>query len=113
MLDYMQFAPLNVPFPRRLQTASIVAWISLMPTCFLLFLACLYSSTLFPYCLAYLIFLYLDPSAEMGGRKLMWFRRLFLWKGMRDFFPVRLVKTAELDPSKNYVFGYHPYATLI
>merc|ERR1712029_905587 len=29
--------------------------------------------------------------------------------GSRDYFPVKLVKTAELDPSKNYVLGSHPH----
>lgn len=28
---------------------------------------------------------------------------------MKDYFPIALVKTADLDPSKNYVFGYHPH----
>lgn len=31
---------------------------------------------------------------------------------MRDYFPVRLVKTVDLDPSKNYVFGYHPHGII-
>lgn len=28
---------------------------------------------------------------------------------MKDYFPARLVKTADLDPNKNYVCGYHPH----
>jgi len=31
---------------------------------------------------------------------------------MRDYFPVALVKTADLDPDKNYVFGYHPHGII-
>lgn len=31
---------------------------------------------------------------------------------MRDYFPIRLVKTVDLDPSKNYVFGYHPHGII-
>jgi 2-acylglycerol O-acyltransferase 2 len=109
MENIVQFAPLSVPFPRRIQTASIVCWIALLPTSIILFFITLYSSTLLPFCLAYLVFVYLDPSPEMGGRTSMMFRRLSFWKAMRDFFPIRLVKTSDLDPSKNYVFGYHPY----
>ncbi|TPX34530.1 hypothetical protein SmJEL517_g02924 [Synchytrium microbalum] len=30
-------------------------------------------------------------------------------KWMRDYFPISLVKTAELDASQKYVFGYHPH----
>ena len=28
---------------------------------------------------------------------------------MKNYFPMTLVKTLDLDPSKNYVFGYHPH----
>lgn len=31
---------------------------------------------------------------------------------MRDYFPVSLVKESELDPSKAYVFGYHPHGII-
>jgi 2-acylglycerol O-acyltransferase 2 len=31
---------------------------------------------------------------------------------MRDFFPISLVKTVDLDPRKNYVFGYHPHGII-
>lgn len=108
----VQFAPLNVPFPRRLQTASIVLWILLMPLCVALFLVALSYRWLLPFVLAYLIFMYIDHSHEMGGRKIGWFRRFPLWNGMRDFFPISLVKTTNLDPSKNYVFGYHPHGII-
>ena len=35
-----------------------------------------------------------------------------MWKHYRDFFPIHLIKTAELDPSKNYIMGYHPHGIL-
>ena len=28
---------------------------------------------------------------------------------MRDYFPVSLIKTVDLDPKNRYVFGYHPH----
>ena len=33
------------------------------------------------------------------------FRDWSIWKWSRDYFPVNLVKTEDLDPSKNYVLG--------
>ncbi|KAI8913502.1 diacylglycerol acyltransferase [Gorgonomyces haynaldii] len=108
----MEFAPLHVPLPRRLQTLSVIVWIVLVPACVTLFLFCLMSRTLLPFMLAYIVFIYLDPSQEMGGRPIQWVKRLSLWKGLRDFFPMELVKTAELDPSKNYVFVYHPHGII-
>jgi 2-acylglycerol O-acyltransferase 2 len=102
-----KFAPLNIPMPRRLQTASIVVWLILYPLGITIFTILASYESIFPFALAYLIYMFLDPAPEMGGRKKMWLRRLPLWEFMRDFFPVSLIKTAELDPSKNYVFGYH------
>jgi hypothetical protein len=61
------------------------------------------------YCLAYVIFIMLDTAPEMGGRKIMAFRKLGLWKWFSDYFPIRLMKTVDLDPKKNYLFGYHPH----
>ncbi|KAJ3269446.1 Diacylglycerol O-acyltransferase 2 [Terramyces sp. JEL0728] len=48
----------------------------------------------------------------MGGRKIAWVRNWKMWSYMRDFFPMKLVKTADLDPSRNYVFGYHPHGII-
>ncbi len=31
---------------------------------------------------------------------------------MRDYFPVTLIKTADLDPGKNYLFGTHPHGII-
>jgi 2-acylglycerol O-acyltransferase 2 len=107
-----EYAPLNVPLPRRLQTASIVLWLCLYPAGLALFFYIITNPQLLPFALAYLIYMILDPAPEMGGRKQMWLRRLSLWTFMRDYFPIRLVKTAELDPSKNYVFGYHPHGII-
>ena len=36
-------------------------------------------------------------------------RRLAIFKYMKDYYPITLVKTSELDPQKNYIFGYHPH----
>ena len=41
-----------------------------------------------------------------------WFRRWKLWKHKANFYPVHLIKTAEIDPNKNYIMGYHPHGIL-
>lgn len=38
-----------------------------------------------------------------------WLRNWVVWQWLRDYFPVDLVKTAELDSKKNYIFGCHPH----
>lgn len=51
-------------------------------------------------------------TAERGGRRWNWVRRWRLWRDYADFFPVKLVKEAELDPTHNYVIGSHPHGVL-
>ena len=35
-----------------------------------------------------------------------------MWKYFCEYFPIRLVKTADLDPEGNYIFGYHPHGII-
>ncbi|KAI5089503.1 2-acylglycerol O-acyltransferase 3 [Silurus meridionalis] len=51
-------------------------------------------------------------SPERGGRKNAFVRRWRVWKHFKDYFPVKLVKTAELNPSKNYILGCHPHGIM-
>ncbi|XP_071798837.1 2-acylglycerol O-acyltransferase 2-like [Asterias amurensis] len=48
-----------------------------------------------------------------GARGKVWLKSFEIWKRGRDYFPVNLVKTAELDPSKNYLMGHHPHGVLV
>ncbi|XP_075850973.1 2-acylglycerol O-acyltransferase 3-like [Microcebus murinus] len=58
----------------------------------------------------YLVWLYLDwDTPNQGGRRCDWMRNLTVWKDMRDYYPIKLVKTAELPPNQNYVVGSHPH----
>ncbi|EGF76324.1 hypothetical protein BATDEDRAFT_92838 [Batrachochytrium dendrobatidis JAM81] len=108
----MQMAPLNVPFSRRRQTAAVVLWLLLLPCCLALFIFMLITPPLLPFALGYIVYIMLDSTPQQGGRKVMWLRRLSLWKWLADFFPISLVKTVDLDPKKNYVFGYHPHGII-
>ncbi|KAJ3095977.1 diacylglycerol O-acyltransferase 1 [Phlyctochytrium planicorne] len=108
----VRFAPINVPFVRRRQTASVVLWIGLVPLCLIIFLIFLITPIFTPFALAYLVFVAIDPSPETGGRKIHFLRHLSYWKWFRDFFPISLEKTVDLDPSKNYLFGYHPHGII-
>uniref|UniRef100_A0A8D2HTQ5 Acyltransferase n=1 Tax=Urocitellus parryii TaxID=9999 RepID=A0A8D2HTQ5_UROPR len=62
----------------------------------------------------YLIWLYGDRSTpRAGGRRSAWVRNWAIWRHFCDYFPISLVKTAELDPSRNYLFGFHPHGVLV
>ena len=68
---------------------------------------------LWPFVILYLSWVLLVDwkTPERGGRDLLrnFTRRLAIFKYMKDYYPITLVKTSELDPQKNYIFGYHPH----
>jgi len=41
-----------------------------------------------------------------------WVREWIMWKEYRNYFPINLVKTAELDPKRNYLLTSHPHGIL-
>ncbi|XP_023411594.2 LOW QUALITY PROTEIN: 2-acylglycerol O-acyltransferase 1 [Loxodonta africana] len=62
----------------------------------------------------YLVWLYRDrDSPRTGGRRSAWVRNWAVWRHFCDYFPISLVKTAELDPSCNYLFSIHPRGILV
>eukprot|EP00013_Stygamoeba_regulata_P029556 CAMPEP_0177648162 /NCGR_PEP_ID=MMETSP0447-20121125/10683_1 /TAXON_ID=0 /ORGANISM="Stygamoeba regulata, Strain BSH-02190019" /LENGTH=341 /DNA_ID=CAMNT_0019150789 /DNA_START=74 /DNA_END=1099 /DNA_ORIENTATION=- len=113
----VQWAPVRVPFRRRLQTLAILFWTMTGPLFAffwgLLICALLAVSPLaWPLLIVYLVYFYFDKSPQTGGRKWMWVRRMPVWRLCRDYFPARLVKTVELDPKQSYLFGYHPHGII-
>lgn len=65
-------------------------------------------------CAAYLGYAYLLDKSPMDGSRRPYFRDGLRswWAHACDYFPVILVKTADLDPKKKYVFGYHPHGII-
>ncbi|XP_070583838.1 2-acylglycerol O-acyltransferase 3 isoform X2 [Erythrolamprus reginae] len=47
-----------------------------------------------------------------GGRRSPWLRRWKIWELHRDYFPIKLVKTAELPSTRNYILGSHPHGII-
>ncbi|KAI8096552.1 diacylglycerol acyltransferase-domain-containing protein [Halteromyces radiatus] len=109
---HVRWAPLKIPLTRRLQMAAILFYISLLLICLSVFTYALLVPFLWPLVIAYVTFIYLDKAPENGGRRLEWTRHLRIWKYFVDYYPISLVKEADLDPSKNYVFGYHPHGII-
>ncbi|KAI7896194.1 diacylglycerol acyltransferase [Mucor mucedo] len=113
VIPNVRWAPLRgIPFERRVQTAVVFVWIFLLGNCLAIFGLALLNPFLWPVDLAYIIYLLRDQSPENGGRRSEWFRRLPCWSYFAGYFPVKLVKECDLDPSKNYVFGYHPHGII-
>ncbi|XP_058797266.1 2-acylglycerol O-acyltransferase 2-A-like [Phymastichus coffea] len=61
----------------------------------------------------YLIYFYYDSDAHWrGGRSGKWtekLRNLKIWKHCANYFPVKLIKTTDLDPSSNYILCGFPH----
>ncbi|KAJ8412547.1 hypothetical protein AAFF_G00128830 [Aldrovandia affinis] len=113
----IEFAPSNVPLPRRLQTAAVMQWVfsflALAPCCCVLFFIFLFTR-FWLVSVLYAIWWFIDwDTPSQGGRRVNFLCNLAVWRHMRDYFPVQLVKTADLDPRKNYVFGFHPHGILV
>ncbi|MXQ99791.1 hypothetical protein E5288_WYG015294 [Bos mutus] len=58
----------------------------------------------------YAIWWYVDRAKPwQGGRQSDVLRQWVIWRYMKDYFPISLVKTADLDPSWNYLAGFDPH----
>lgn len=116
-MPLVEFAPLRIPLHRRLETAAVALYYysfffgALIGT---LIILGLFFTSYYPIAILYLSWAYLidGRTPNHGGRRSNFVRRLRVWKYFRDYFPIKLIKTEELEPSKNYIFGYHPHGIL-
>ncbi|RUS34772.1 diacylglycerol acyltransferase-domain-containing protein [Jimgerdemannia flammicorona] len=108
----VRFVPLRVPRERRLQTLTVFLWAFSVPITLFLFLLSFTNPFFWPFLVAYWLFVLFDIAPENGGRAFDWAKRLGVWKYYADYFPCTLEQESELDPSKNYIFGYHPHGII-
>lgn len=65
-----------------------------------------------PFVALYLAWMIVDQKkSKQGGRKVGvdYVGDLAVFRYSRDYYPISLEKTVDLDPCKNYIFGYHPH----
>lgn len=61
---------------------------------------------------------FIEPFNSMTGavwklsRRSERFRRCWIFKAFALYFPARLHRTVELQPTRKYVFGYHPHGII-
>ncbi|XP_035522626.1 2-acylglycerol O-acyltransferase 3b [Morone saxatilis] len=99
-----------------LEAVSVLQWvlsfIFLGVACIILMVYLMFTS-LWPLSTLYFIWMVMDwHTPERGGRRTTFVRKWRVWEHFRDFFPVKLVKTAELNPNKNYILGCHPHGIM-
>ncbi|NXT91662.1 MOGT2 acyltransferase, partial [Anhinga rufa] len=112
----VEFAPLSVPLQRRLQTASVAQWVfsflGLAQCCTIAYIA-LFFTRFWLVSALYTVWWIIDrEKPSKGGRRIHALRNSVIWRYMRDYFPITLVKTADLDPRQNYLMGFHPHGVL-
>ncbi|XP_033001631.1 2-acylglycerol O-acyltransferase 2 [Lacerta agilis] len=113
----VEFAPRSIPLERRLQTASVLQWVfsflGLAQCCIAIFVGLLFTRFWLISAL-YAAWWACDwDTPSKGGRRVHFVRNWAAWRYMKDYFPATLVKTVELDPAKNYIFGFHPHGVLV
>lgn len=118
----VKFAPLNIPLERRLQTLTAATWIFIsafgnfmgyLITAYLL----LYTETTRYFLLLYFLWMYYDwDTCHQGGRSDNFWTTLArnnaFWRYFCDYFPIKLVKTVDLNPNKSYFFICVPHGIL-
>lgn len=116
----VEFAPLNIPLKRRLQTLAAAAWFVVMAfggfICLLIAIYMVLFSTLWSGVLLYVIWAWTvdKDQCEQGGRRNEWVRSWRWWRYLKEYFPVKLerVPWVELDPKRNYLFCCFPHGML-
>ncbi|KAK5601036.1 hypothetical protein CRENBAI_005271 [Crenichthys baileyi] len=117
--DFFQVAGMNEEKPQLkafLEAISVLQWVLsflfLGVACIILMVYLMFTS-LWPLPTLYFIWLVNDwQTPERGGRVTTFVRKWKVWEQFREYFPVKLVKTADLNPNKNYIFGSHPHGIM-
>ncbi|XP_017017052.1 diacylglycerol O-acyltransferase 2 [Drosophila kikkawai] len=117
----IEWAPLRVPLERRLQIMVTAFFTSMLPillsVSFLLVAGSLiYGGLLLrSLMLIYLVYVYVhhkNTQSVVDNNGWLITRTNRYHRYYRDYFPVELVKTAELPPNKNYILASFPHGIL-
>ncbi|CAO2649144.1 Nn.00g100930.m01.CDS01 [Neocucurbitaria sp. VM-36] len=110
----IRFAPMNIPLQRRLQTLAVLMHtLSIVGGLAIFFFLCsipLLWPILLPYTV-YVLFSNAGTSGELSLRSER-LRRLPVWSLFASYFPARLHRSQELEPTRKYIFGYHPHGII-
>ncbi|XP_045468411.1 2-acylglycerol O-acyltransferase 1-like [Harmonia axyridis] len=114
----IEWAPLQLPLKRRLQTLAIAAiiyvyafFIFVMPS--VLYYLIFYSK-LWWLCIIYLVWSFFIDTDRSSDRTSKWYRNCSWFKYSRDYFPIKLnrIFVNELDSKRNYLFCCFPHGFL-
>ncbi|CAF1223141.1 unnamed protein product [Rotaria sordida] len=61
-------------------------------------------------CFIYVCWIYFDRHTDLqGGRWSNRIRQLPIFRQFVNYFPLKLIKSEDLDSNQNYIFGFHPH----
>lgn len=104
-------SPLNRFVIHHLQAVSVGVFAAIFSSAWILLLLLFTPLWFIP--VGYLIWYLNDRNTpNHGGRRSTWVRNWTLWKLLGGYFPIKLHKSTELDPDRNYIFGFHPHGVL-
>lgn len=108
----VNFAPLDVPVRRRLQTLMVAVMLLGLP--WFLFTCVVVLGAFWPVtwpllllCAAWVAADRRTPSRR--GRMVPWFRRGWAWRHFKEYFPASVVVEQRLEPGRPTVIGLHPH----
>ena len=115
----IDFAPLEIPLERRLQTLSALGHACctlVVPWAGTFILIILLTTNIWFVVLGYFVYIFYDKynakTSKYGGRRSDFLRSFAHTKYLQDYFPMKMIKTADLDPNRNYIMGFHPHGIL-
>lgn len=110
----VRFAPLRIPLKRRLQTAAVLLHSMSIVVMVAMFWFTCANPLSWPILIPYLLHLLFSNAATDGklSYRSEFLRSLPLWRLFAGYFPVKLHKTHELDPTRRYIMGYHPHGII-
>ncbi|XP_075212540.1 2-acylglycerol O-acyltransferase 2-like [Lycorma delicatula] len=113
----IQFEPLQVPLEQRLQTLAAGAWFCTVafanPVGFISAAYLILYTKLRWIVIIYAFWIICDrDTANKGGRRIEWIRNWIFWDYYSRYFPLKLIKTAELHPQHNYLLVVYPHGLL-
>nr|AGF92151.1 diacylglycerol O-acyltransferase [Thraustochytrium aureum] len=105
----------DVPLERRKQTVAVAGFVMLLPCVLLAYVWSLvllvFPLTTLPM-LGYYIWIFKIDKSPENGQRTPFLRYWSAWRHFASYFPLRLIKTHNLDPSRKYVFAYHPHGII-
>lgn len=110
----IRWAPMNVPLQRRLQTLLVLFHtLSIAGGLALFFFLCTIP-LLWPILVPYLLYVLLSRAAIDGklSHRTESLRKSKIWSLFGSYFPARLHRSQELEPTRKYIFGYHPHGII-